>query len=284
MSAGLVSVVTPTLHGDIKTNQNTFLTLPVSVEDLHTSRSSRNFWVNVPGMSAWSVTGNSAPQIAQRARRSETARRISVAHRSSAPTRRLGLRAEVTNFVPANADQVELMRVTLTNIGDQTVDADAHRRHSDLWPLGRQPARSPARHVAAASHAHAALRRDRQTDVVLRRARPSAQLRSLTRCWALKTTARPRSNSSPSSKTSSAKAARSIGRQAIVSNMPGVGVDVAIDGYESIGGLRFAPIDLAPGQSKSFMLDPRHSAMRSTHARRIDRTLRHSREVRSGPG
>ena len=33
----------------------------------------------------------------------------------------LGLRAEVTNVVPANADQVELMRVTLTNIGDQTL-------------------------------------------------------------------------------------------------------------------------------------------------------------------
>src|SRR5512135_1213556 len=64
--SGLVSVVSPTLHGDIKTNQNTFLTPPVSVEDLHTSRSARNFWVNVSGYGAWSVTGNSAAQIAQR--------------------------------------------------------------------------------------------------------------------------------------------------------------------------------------------------------------------------
>src|SRR5512141_2082027 len=62
--SGLVSVVSPTLHGDIKTNQNTFLTLPVSVEDLHTSSSTRNFWVNVRGYGAWSVTGNSARQVA----------------------------------------------------------------------------------------------------------------------------------------------------------------------------------------------------------------------------
>jgi hypothetical protein len=41
---------------------------------------------------------------------------------------------------------------------------------------------------------------------------------------------------------------------AIVDNLPGVGCDAAIDGYESVGGLCFAPIDLAPGQSRSFIL------------------------------
>ena len=71
--------------------------------------------------------------------------------------------------------------------------------------------------------------------------------------------------------------------QAIVENKPGVGADVAIDGYESIGGLRFAPIDLAPGQSQSFVLilailDG------ANHARRIDRALRQSRQIRSGVG
>ena len=37
--AGMMSVVTPTLHGDTKIGQNAFLTLPVSVEDLHNTRS-----------------------------------------------------------------------------------------------------------------------------------------------------------------------------------------------------------------------------------------------------
>ena len=50
--AGMMSVVTPTLHGDTKTGQNTFLTAPVSVEDLHNTRSARNFWVYCRGSGA----------------------------------------------------------------------------------------------------------------------------------------------------------------------------------------------------------------------------------------
>jgi hypothetical protein len=116
--SGLVSVVTPTLHGDIKTNQNTFLTLPVSVEDLHTSRSTRNFWVNVKDRGAWSAAGNSAPQIARRTAEEVLLRAGFLWHTVERTNSTLGLRAAVTNFVPANRDQVELMRVTLTNVGD----------------------------------------------------------------------------------------------------------------------------------------------------------------------
>ncbi len=56
----MMSVVTPTLHGDTKTGQNAFLTLPVSVEDLHNTRSARNFWAYVAGFGPWSATGNSS--------------------------------------------------------------------------------------------------------------------------------------------------------------------------------------------------------------------------------
>src|ERR1700690_2449387 len=54
--AGLLSAITPTLHGDIKTDQNHFLTLPLSVEDLHNTRSSRNFWIYIEGKGPWSAT------------------------------------------------------------------------------------------------------------------------------------------------------------------------------------------------------------------------------------
>ena len=42
--SGLKSAVAPTLGGDCKLDQETFLLEPVSVEDLRDSRSSRNFW------------------------------------------------------------------------------------------------------------------------------------------------------------------------------------------------------------------------------------------------
>src|SRR5688572_30521772 len=63
--AGMMSVISPTLNGDIKTNQHAFLTLPVSVEDLHNSRAARNLWAQVEGRGPWSVSGNSAAQVAQ---------------------------------------------------------------------------------------------------------------------------------------------------------------------------------------------------------------------------
>ena len=118
--AGMMSVITPTLHGDIKTGQNSFLTTPVSVEDLHNSRSARNFWVYVESTGAWSATGNSAPQIAQSL---EDAERVTLDagllwHKVTRESPQFGLRAEITNFVPPSKDQVELMQVALTNVTD----------------------------------------------------------------------------------------------------------------------------------------------------------------------
>ena len=119
--AGMMSVVTPTLHGDTKIGQNAFLTLPVSVEDLHNTRSARNFWVDVRGFGAWSATGNSAPQVAQTFAEDPgetvTLEAGLLWHKVTRENQQAGLRAEVLSFVPASPDAVELMQVTLTNIG-----------------------------------------------------------------------------------------------------------------------------------------------------------------------
>ncbi len=121
--AGMFSCVTPVFNGDAKTDQNAFLLLPNSVEDLHNSRSGRNFWVLVNGK-PWSATGGSARQIAARYSESEEAvklragilwQEVNRIHSDS------GLMAEVTSFVPMTADKVELMRVVLTNSGDKPV-------------------------------------------------------------------------------------------------------------------------------------------------------------------
>jgi cellobiose phosphorylase len=125
----LVATVTPALHGDIKAGQHRFLTLPVSAEDLHISRAARNFWVNVAGYGAWSATGNSARQIAQNFA-AEDAEQVEVQagflwHQVRRSNPALGLQAEITNFVPSDGDLpaeaslVELMRVVLTNAGQE---------------------------------------------------------------------------------------------------------------------------------------------------------------------
>jgi hypothetical protein len=63
--AGMMSAITPSAHGDAKTGQNSYLLAPVSVEDLHNTRSARNFWVRINGQRAWSATGNSAEQTSR---------------------------------------------------------------------------------------------------------------------------------------------------------------------------------------------------------------------------
>lgn len=117
--AGMMAVVTPDLHGDAKSGQHSFLLPPVSVEDLHLSRASRNFWVNLEGHGAWSATGNSAVQTAQPVMDEVTLEAGFLWQRVTRRWLATGLEAQVTSFVPQTADQVELMRVTLTNRSDR---------------------------------------------------------------------------------------------------------------------------------------------------------------------
>jgi cellobiose phosphorylase len=122
--AGMISSITPTLNGDAKTGQNTFLLLPVCVQDLHNTRSARNFWVTMDGK-PWSVTGNSAAQIGQTCTASDQAVTMQAGFLWHTVNRRhpeTGLHASITNFVPASEDNVELMRVTLTNLGHAPLD------------------------------------------------------------------------------------------------------------------------------------------------------------------
>lgn len=118
---GMMSSVTPTLNGDIKTGQNTFFNPPVSAVDLHNTKSGRNFWIYLHGKGAWSAAGASSAQAAETfAGDSEESARLQAGflwHRIVRENRRLGVRAEITSFVPANNDLVELMLVRITNTG-----------------------------------------------------------------------------------------------------------------------------------------------------------------------
>ena len=123
--AGLMSSITPMLRGDIKTDQNHFLMAPVSIQDLHSSQSARNFWVYVQGKGAWSATGNAAAQTAEAF--TDRADRVMLQagllwHQITRESAQIGLRAEIVNFIPATDDRVELMQVTLTNVSAQPLN------------------------------------------------------------------------------------------------------------------------------------------------------------------
>lgn len=121
--AGIMSSITPLLRGDVKTGQNTFALEPVSVMDLHNKKSARNFWFLIDDEEVWSATGNSAKQETLRFEEDSPERVTMEAgmlwHRIVRRNESLGLESEVTNFVPTNDDKVELMKVKITNMGDE---------------------------------------------------------------------------------------------------------------------------------------------------------------------
>ena len=117
--AGLMSSITPALHGDIKTGQHNFLLAPVSVEDLHNTRSARNFWFYIHGKGAWSASGNSSKQnyrrLAEEAPEERTVEAGLLWHKLSYIDKELGLSSEILSFVPVCGDRVEVMCITLAN-------------------------------------------------------------------------------------------------------------------------------------------------------------------------
>jgi cellobiose phosphorylase len=116
----LMSSITPDLHGDIKGGQNAFLLTPVSRIDLMASRSSRNFWIYVDKNKIWSATGVSKDlrQINEDKFSLDAGLLWQITTREN---KSIGLRAEILSFVPASAEPVEIMQVTLTNISSKKI-------------------------------------------------------------------------------------------------------------------------------------------------------------------
>ncbi|MGE5605874.1 MAG: cellobiose phosphorylase, partial [Bacteroidota bacterium] len=120
---GILASITPTLGGDLKLNQHTFFLTPVSAEDLHNSRSTRNFWIYNEAFGPWSATGNSARQKSEHFGEEKEQVRLEAGflwHRLIRENESLGITSEITSFVP-ETDQVELMQVKITNISKQTL-------------------------------------------------------------------------------------------------------------------------------------------------------------------
>lgn len=135
--AGMMSSVTPTLGGDAKTGQNTFILEPVSSENLHNNKSTRNFWFRLEGKedgeNIWSAVGASAWQQAEKFHKTKEETKLEAGllyQKMERICRKLGLRAEVTIFAPITGDQIELTKVTVENIGEEA---------SHLTPIAAVP-------------------------------------------------------------------------------------------------------------------------------------------------
>ncbi len=253
--AGLMSAVTPDLHGDAKADQHTFLLAPESLEDLHNSRSARNFWLYAEeAKTAWSVTGNSAAQISATDPEKVSLDAGFLWHTLTRENAKLGLRAVVTSIVPASPDQVELTKVVITNISNHALT---------ITPTAALPL-----YGRSADN----LRDHRNVTSLLHRAR----------CTKFGVQVRPvmafdERGHHPNAITYTAIGAEGDGCPPVgffpaVEDFIGEGgtldwpaavvqpirecqpAGTTLDGYETIGALRFKQVSLVPGESRSYVL------------------------------
>ena len=121
--AGLKSCVSPDLGGDAKLDQETFLLEPVSVENLHNNRSTRNFWLVGADGTAFSLPGASAAQQAVKFPPAQDDSRLTAGfmwHTLERTLKTAGVHAVLTSFVPVG-DNVEVLSVTVENVSDSTL-------------------------------------------------------------------------------------------------------------------------------------------------------------------
>jgi cellobiose phosphorylase len=251
--AGMMSCVTPEFNGDAKADQNAFLLLPASVEDLHDSRAGRNFWITLDGQ-PWSVTGNSAAQVANPATEHDRLQAgflwqtVSRVHPSGR------LRAEVTSFVPMGDDKVELLRVVLTNCS---------ARDLSLTPTAAIPifGRSADnlrdhRHVTSLLHRTVCHRYGvivRPTLSFDERGHTVNTLRYA--ILGAEGNGHPPAGFFPLVEDFIGEGGRLDWPRAVVENLPPAqGEGPAPDGYESIGALRFSERSLKPGDSATYII------------------------------
>lgn len=255
--AGMMSVITPTAHGDAKTSQNSYLLQPVSVEDLHNTRSTRNFWVQVNGIRPWSATGNSAEQATRRLGQDKDASLLTAGllwqnvQRTDAHS---GLQAEVTSFVPVSTqDQVELMRVNLKNTGSETLT---------LTPTAAIPIYGRSadnlrdhRHVTSLLHRTVCTQNG-----VLVRPTLSFDERGHTvntliyAVLGVDLSGQPPVGFFPVLEDFIGEGGALDWPEAVVSNTATQPEGSMSDGYESLGGIRFADVELAPGEETSYII------------------------------
>ncbi len=253
---GIKGAVTPNLGGDLKTGQNTFILEPVSVENLHNNKSTRNFWCCMEGKGIWSATGASAEEKAaaftDRQEKSTLEAGI-MWHKMTRESKKYQLRSTITSFVPVCDYQVEVMHVEISNTGREAVS---------FVPAAAVPlyARSADnirdhRHVTSLLHRIRTLDCGVTVEPTLTFDERGHQKNEITYFVCGTDGKGEKPEGFYSTVDNFIGEGGSFERpEAIVKNLPPMPAGTAIDGYEAMGGLRFHKVVLRPDESKTFII------------------------------
>lgn len=121
---GIKGALTPTLGGDLKCSQNEFVLQPVSAEELHNNKSTRNFWCRFGEDDCYSLTGASAQAQAVKFTDKQDKSVLTAGpmwHQIERESREHSLVSRITSFVPVGEYEVEIMYVEIENRGSGTL-------------------------------------------------------------------------------------------------------------------------------------------------------------------
>lgn len=252
---GLKSAVTPELGGDAKTDQNHFLLEPVSVENLHDTRSSRNFWCAIRGKGIWSVTGASSGQRALAFTSGEEEVTVQAGymwHKVKRNSHAYGISGEITSYIPVQKN-VEIHLVRVENTGEEPLC---------ITPIAAVPIYGRSadnirdhRHVTSLLHRITVTERGVQVFPTMSFDERGHKINTV-RYFVEGMTGDGQLPESfyPERAAFIGEGGNFENPEAVVRLKEGVKAGYCAGGQEALGGLRFAQVTLTPGESRSYIL------------------------------
>lgn len=252
---GLKSAVSPNLSGDSKIDQETFLLEPVSVDDLHNSRSTRNFWCIVDQKGCWSATGASAEAENCKFTKEQDYSELTAGlmwqtiRRASAKYR---ITSEITFFVPVN-ENTEVIHVKIRN------EADTEQRITPVAavPIYGRSADNIRDHRNVTSMLHRIQTGEYGVFVKPTMSFDEKGHRRNHEIYFVEGT--DATGAAPEAFYPTADGFMGEGGtfthpMAVYGNMPGVPAGMKAAGKEAMGGLRFRPVLLKPGETAEYVI------------------------------
>ncbi|MDO4321951.1 MAG: cellobiose phosphorylase [Lachnospiraceae bacterium] len=255
--AGVMGSIAPNLAGDTKTGQNSFLLEPVSAENLHSSTMGRNIWCRIAGKGVWSAAGNSALQYAQKYedKRDRTSLVIGkLWQKVRRSSEEYGISADILSFCPASREKAEIMRVTFCNTGAETLQIE---------PIAAIPI-----YGRSADN----LRDHRHVTALLHRIRTTEDGVSVKPVLSFDERGHQINENTYGVFARGEKGERPVGFYPVLQEFIGEGGNLlwpeavvkdtarlypagsTVEGYEAMGGIRFAMAELKPGEKKTYCI------------------------------
>jgi len=252
---GLKSAVTPNFGGDSKIDQETFLLEPVSAENLHNNRSTRNFWFADKEGGAYSAVGSSAEQECDKFTRMQDESQLTAGFMWQSLKRFskvYQLTSTVTSFIPRD-DNVEIMFVTVCNQGETPQELTAYA----AVPVYGRSADNIRDHRNVTSMLHR-IKTDKNGVFVCpamsfdeKGHRPNQKIYYAAGCTG--NGGAPESFY-PSVEDFIGEGGTFTRPRAVYEQYPGCPAFSRADGKEAMGAFRFAPVLLAPGEKAKYIV------------------------------